>query len=220
VENTLTRTHHEIMNYFRHRVRERRARPTSDLLSHLITAEVDGQRMSEEEVIVNAFNLFLGGAVTTSQAITGCLLALIEQGGGEGRWPAGTPIPAAAEEAVRWSSPTMQFVRHARRDVVLRGVSIREGDAVCACIASANRDERAFVHPERFDLTRRPNPHLAFGSGVHFCVGQGLAKLTLRIVVEEFLAKLDCFELLAPPRHLASSLAAAVVSAPMRLAFR
>jgi cytochrome P450 len=111
----------------------------------------------------------------------------------------------------------MQFVRYARRDVPLHDITIRAGDAVCASIASANRDERIFDRPHRFNPTRSPNPHVAFGGGVHYCVGQGLARLILGLVVEEFLSRLDSFELAAPPTHLASNLAAAVVSAPFRL---
>jgi cytochrome P450 len=214
---TLRRAHHELMNYLRHRVGERRARPADDLLGQLLRAEVGGRAMTEEEVIVNCFNLFLGAAVTTSQAVVAPMIALAEQGDGEGRWPADAPVATAVEEALRWSAPTMQFVRYARRDVPMHDVTIGAGDAVCASIASANRDERVFTRPHRFDPTRTPNPHVAFGGGVHYCVGQGLARLILGLVIEEFLARVESFELAGPPVHLASNLAAAVVSAPVRL---
>jgi cytochrome P450 len=217
MEATLLRAHHEIMNYFRRRVRERRTALGKDLLSHLLTAQVDGRPMTDEEVIVNCYNIFLGAAVTTSQAITTTLIALAEQGGGVGRWPARAPLATAIEEALRWSSPTMNFLRHARRDLELHGVTIGEGDAVLASIASANRDERVFADPYVFDPARTPNPHLAFGGGAHYCIGQSLARLTLQLVFEEFVTKLECFELVEPPVHLASNLAAGVVSAPMRL---
>jgi cytochrome P450 len=217
---TLLRAHFEIMSYLRCRVAERRASPGPDLMSQLLNARAARRPMSDEEAIVNCYNVLLGAAVTTSQAITATLVALAEQGGGEGRWPAGTPIPSAVEESLRWSSPTIQFVRYARHDVVLHGTTIRAGDAVCASIASANRDEAVFDRPYAFDPARTPNPHLAFGSGVHFCVGQSLARLTLQIAFEEFFAKLDCFELAEPPLHLVSNLAAGVVSAPIRLKLR
>lgn len=220
VPATLLRAHHEIMNYFRRWVRQRREALSSDLLSQLLTPTGGGRSMTEDEVIVNCYNLFLGAAVTTSQAITAALLALAEQGGGEGTWPADTPAAVAVEEALRWSSPTMQFVRYARRDIELHGVRVRAGDAVCASIASANRDERVFDRGQVFLPGRTPNPHLAFGGGVHYCIGQGLARLTLQIVAEEFLQQLECFELARPPSHLASNLAAGVVSAPMRMTFR
>jgi cytochrome P450 len=97
---------------------------------------------------------------------------------------------------------------------------IRAGDAIVASIASANRDERVFADPYRFDPTRTPNPHIAFGGGVHYCVGQAVARLTIQIVIDEFLSKLDRFELAQPPVHLVSNLAAGMVRAPMRLTMR
>jgi cytochrome P450 len=221
MESTLLRSHHEVMNYFRRRVRERRTALGSDLLSHLLSVDVGGRPMTEEEVIVNCYNVFLGAAVTTSQAIVSALIAVAEQGGGgEGRWPADAPVSTAVEEALRWSSPTMNFLRHAKQDVELHGVTIREGDAVLASIASANRDERVFDRPYVFDPTRTPNPHLAFGGGAHYCVGQSLARLTLQVVFEEFFAALECFELAEPPVHLVSNLAAGVVSASIRMKLR
>lgn len=220
LEATLLRSHHEIMNYFRRRVRERRANPSTDLLSHLIGMQIAGRPATEEEVIVNCYNIFLGAVVTTSQAIVSTLLALVDQGHGEGRWPEHVSLPTAVEEALRWASPTMNFVRYARRDVTLHDVTIPAGDPVVASIASANRDDRVFDRPYHFDLSRRPNPHIAFGGGVHYCVGQALARLTLQIVFEEFFTKLEHFELADPPVHLASNLAAGVVSAPLRLKLR
>jgi len=220
MESTLLRAHHEIMNYFRRRVRERRAALGTDLLSHLLTVDAGGRPMTDEEVIVNCYNVFLGAAVTTSQAIVSTLIAVAEQGGGEGRWPVDAPTSTAVEEALRWSSPTMNFLRHAKHDLELHGVTIRAGDAVLASIASANRDERVFDRADVFDPARTPNPHLAFGGGAHYCVGQSLARLTLQLVFEEFFTRLECFELAEPPVRLVSNLAAGVVSAPMRLKLR
>jgi cytochrome P450 len=216
---TLLWAHHEIMDYFAHRVRERRAEPAPDLLSHLLTIEVRGRQLADDEVLVNCYSLLLGAAVTTSQAITASLIGLAEQGGGVGRWSPETDIAGAVEESLRWSSPTMHFMRYAQRDVVLNDVKISEGDAVAAWIASANRDETVFDRPYVFDPTRTPNRHIAFGNGPHRCVGQNLARLTLRVVFEEFFSKLATFELAAPPVHLVSNAAGGVVSAPMRLTF-
>lgn len=214
---TLLRSHHEIVEYFRAVVRDRRRNPGADLLSHLLTMEVAGRRMTESEIIVNCYSILLGGAVTTSQAITATVIALAERGGGEGRFPPGTATAPAVEEALRWASPTMHFMRYARRDVDLHGVRIGAGDAVVAWIASANRDAATFRDPYRLDLGRSPNPHLAFGSGVHRCVGHPLARLTLSTVFERFLSRLESFELAAPPVHLVSNAAAGVVNAPIRL---
>jgi cytochrome P450 len=214
---TLMRAHHQIMDYFRYWLRRRRLAPGNDLLSHLLTARAGDAPLTDDEIILNCYSLLLGGAVTTSQAITATLLALAEQGGGAGTWPAGTPADSAVEEALRWASPTTHFMRYARRDVQLHGVRIRAGDAVTAWIGSANRDDSVFAQPYRFDPARTDNHHLAFGGGAHYCIGHGLARLTLRVVVEEFFAKLERFELAGPPVHLVSNVAAGVVSAPIRV---
>jgi cytochrome P450 len=220
MRGTLLYAHHQIVDYFTHAVRERRTALGGDLLSHLMTMEVAQRRLTEEEVVVNCYSLLLGAAVTTSQAITATLIALSEQGGGEGRWLQDAPTSHAIEEALRWSSPTMHFMRYAVRDVELDGVRIPAGDAVVAWIASANRDEKVFADPYEFRPTRAPNKHIAFGSGAHRCIGHPLARLTLRIVFEEFFAKLERFELAGPPVHLVSNAAAGVVSAPMHFEFR
>jgi cytochrome P450 len=214
---TLLRAHHEIMSYLRHLISARRAAPGADLLSQVLAGAVDGRRLTDEEAVVNCYNLILGAAVTTSQPISETLIALAGQGGGEGTWPAGTPAETAVEEALRWSSPTVQFVRHARTDIELHGVRIAAGQAVCACIASANRDGTVFDRADVFEPRRTPNPHLAFGGGIHYCIGQGLARLTLRIVFEEFFDRIESWELTRAPVRLASAHVAAVVSAPLRL---
>ena len=220
VAATLMQAHHEIVEYFTGAIRGRRAALGDDLLSHLMTMEVAGRRLTEEEVVVNCYSLLLGASVTTSQAIVAPLVSLAELHGGTGRWPADAPISTAVEEALRWSSPTMHFMRYAVRDVRLDGTLVRAGDAVVAWIASANRDESVFTEPYAFQPRRAPNRHITFGSGVHRCVGHPLARLTLRIVAEEFLAKLDRFELSGPVVHLRSNAAAGVVSAPMRCVLR
>jgi cytochrome P450 len=124
------------------------------------------------------------------------------------------------EEALRWSSPTTHFLRHARRDVTLHGTLIRAGDPVAAWIASANRDEEIFDEPYRFDPGRRPNQHIAFGVGPHRCVGRQLARLILRETFDELIATVESFELAGPPVHLASNLIAGVVELPVRARLR
>ena len=214
---TLRHSHHEIMSYFGRRIREVRARPGHCLMSHLVGLEIDGQRLTYEELLLNCLSLLVGWVVTTSLAVSATLIALTEQGRGEGRLARETPVPAAVEEALRWSSPATHFMRRARRDVELHGVTIRAGDPVTCWIASANRDEQVFGRPYELDLTRTPNRHLTFGSGPHHCVGASTARLVLRTVFEELVTNIECFELAGPARHLVSNEIAGVVSLPVRV---
>jgi len=209
--------HHGLIGYFDEAISDRRRALSNDLLSHILTMDFDGGRMPEEDVIANCYSLLLGGAITTSQVIGATLLGLVEQNDGEGRWEPGIPEAAAVEEALRWSSPAVHFMRYATRDVVLHDVRIREGDAVAAWLPSANRDESVFDRPYRLDLRRSPSGHVTFGSGIHRCVGQPLAKLTLRIVFDEFFTHLGAFGLAGPPVHLVSNAVAGLVSLPLRI---
>jgi cytochrome P450 len=214
---TLRRAHHEIMRYFAAHISQHRAGPGTSLIDHLTGIEIDGRRLTHEELLLNCLSLILGAVVTTSQAVSATLITLAEQGGGEGRWGTGTPVPAAVEEALRWSSPTTHFMRHARRDVEMHGVRIRAGEPVTAWIASANRDEQAFGRPYVLDLARSPNRHIAFGSGAHRCIGAPLARLMLRTAFAELFANIECFELAGAPEHLVSNEIAGVVSLPLRV---
>ncbi len=220
MQATLLRAHHEIVQYFTSAVEERRSALGADLLSVLAAMELDGSRLPVQDVVVNCYSLLLGAAVTTSQAMTGTLLGLVAAGGGEGRWDPDTPVKSVVEEALRWSSPTMHFMRYATEDTLVGDTEVRAGDAVVAWIASANRDPRVFDDPHTFDPRRTPNRHIAFGSGVHRCVGHPLARLTLTITAQEFFAALDSFALDTEPVHLVSNAAAGVVSAPMRFQLR
>jgi cytochrome P450 len=217
---TLRWSHSTIVDYFTGRVRARQEHPGSDLLSHLATMNVAGRRLSQEEVIINCYSLLVGGVVTTAQVAIAALVALADQGGGVGSWPSTAPVSSLMEEALRWSSPTTHFLRHARRDVTLHGKLIRAGDPVTAWIASANRDEEVFYEPYRFDPGRRPNRHIAFGVGPHRCVGRQLARLILRETFDELIATVERFELAGPPVHLASNLIAGVVELPVRARLR
>jgi cytochrome P450 len=211
---TLRHSHHEIMSYFGRRLRELRARPDHGLVSYLIAMEVDSRRLTHEELLLNCLSLLVGAVVTTSQAVSATLIALAERGGGQGRWTQSTAVPTMVEEALRWSSPVTHFMRRARRDVELHGLTIRAGEPVTCWIASANRDERVFGRPYELDLTRAPNRHLTFGSGPHHCIGAPTARLVLRAVFEELITNIECFELAGPAEHLVSNEIAGVVSLP------
>jgi cholest-4-en-3-one 26-monooxygenase len=185
---------------------QRRARPIDDLVSDLVTGEVDGQRLSELEF--NNFFLLLAvaGNETTRNAISGGLLALMEH---RSQWERLRRNPrlldTAVDEIVRWVSPVMYFRRTASEDTVLGGIEIGAGDKVVMWYPSANRDETVFASPDVFDVARDPNPHLGFGVGEHFCLGSHLARLEMRILFEELLRRLPDLEIAAPPRRLRSN---------------
>jgi cytochrome P450 len=155
-----------------------------------LTAEVDGERLSDGEF--NAFFLLLvvAGNETTRNLISGGLLELLENPDQFSHLRSDLSLlPQAVEEMLRRVSPIAQFRRTANRDVELHGKTIREGDKVILAHASANHDERVFQHPQRFDVTRAPNPHVAFGVGPHLCIGASLARLEARGMFEELLPR-------------------------------
>jgi cytochrome P450 len=207
--------HYDIIEYFAGQLAERERNPSADLIGHLMAVRIDDRPLTREELLFNCLSLLLGAVVTTSQAVSATLLTLAEQGGGVGRWPEGVPTPLVVEEALRWSSPVMHFMRRARHDLVLHGVQIREGDAVTAWIASANRDERAFERPYELDFTRSPNRHVAFGSGPHRCLGSQLARLMVTESLDELMTCIDSFELAGEPTHLVSNEIAGLVGLPL-----
>lgn len=218
--STAVSAHYEIIGYFTSCISSRRRNPSDDLISYLIDAEIAGRRMTDAELLSNCLSVLLGAVVTTSHVINATMIALTELGDGEGRWADSMAANSAVEEALRWSSPVLHFMRRARHDTEIRGQKIAAGDAVTAWIASANRDENAFERPYDLDFTRTPNRHLAFGSGPHLCVGSHLARLMLRISFEELSASIETFELADAPVHLVSNEIAGVVSLPLRIKLR
>jgi cytochrome P450 len=184
---------------------ERRKNPRDDLVTVLVEGEVEGEKLSEQDF--NSFFLLLAvaGNETTRNLISGGMLALVEHPEQRARLLANPAlIPSAVEEMLRWVSPVMHFRRTATRDTELRGQQIRAGDKVIIWFASANRDEDAFPHADRFDVGRDPNDHLGFGIGPHFCLGANLARLEIRIMFEELLRRLPDIELAGPVERLRS----------------
>jgi cytochrome P450 len=175
----------------------RRANPGDDLMTSIVNAEVDGQRLTDEEIGAFLILLSSAGNDTTKQATTHAMMALVANPAQrawlmedfEGR------IGLAIEEFVRWSSPVLQFARFATEDVDLAGQRIRAGEKVGLFYCSANRDESVFAAPQAFDLSRAPNPHLGFGGGgPHFCLGNQLTKSELRNLFRELLTRLQHVE--------------------------
>ena len=175
----------------------RRNNPGDDLMTAIVNAEVDGHRLSDEEIGAFLILLASAGNDTTKQVTTHAMLALTENPAQrdwlmadfDGR------IGPAVEEFVRWSSPVLQFARFVIEDTEINGAPVQAGDKVGLFYCSANRDEAAFADPGVFDLSRSPNPHLGFGGGgPHFCLGSQLAKAELRNLFRELLTRLSTVE--------------------------
>jgi cholest-4-en-3-one 26-monooxygenase len=186
---------------------ERRAAPRDDIVSTLV-AEVDGDALGDHEFELFILALSVGGNETTRNAISHGLHALVEHPDQMTLLRSGGPdvIQTAVDEIIRWATPVIRFRRTATRDVELHGETIREGDAVALFYSSANFDETVFEDPLRFDVTRTPNPHIAFGGGgPHFCLGANLARLEIKVMFEELLERTRAIELAGPPQRLRSS---------------
>ncbi|ABK75456.1 cytochrome P450 [Mycolicibacterium smegmatis] len=175
----------------------KRAAPTDDMLS--VVANAHDAELSDLELYLFFSLLFSAGAETTRNAVAGGLLALIEHPSQMALLRADLALlPTAVEEMVRWTSPSPSKRRTATRDVELGGCRIAAGDKVQIWEGSANRDPLVFTDPDVFDITRKPNPHLGFGQGVHYCLGANLARLELRVLFEELLSRFSAARLVKP----------------------
>jgi cholest-4-en-3-one 26-monooxygenase len=199
-------------------IAERRATPTDDLTSVLVHAEVDGSKLEEHEIVMGFFLLMAAGNDSTKATYCSGMRALLEDPE-QRRLVLDDPalIPGAVEEALRMFPAFAHFRRTATRDVELNGKTIREGDKVVMWYVSSNRDESRYEDPDRFDVRRNPE-HQAFGAGGrHFCLGTALARLELRILLEETLARYPQMELAGAPRHVESPFANQLKALPVRL---
>jgi cholest-4-en-3-one 26-monooxygenase len=178
---------------------QRRAEPRDDLLSVLLTAEVDGETLTQLQIDLFFMLLQNAGSETTRNLITTGMIVLLQHPDRLEQLRSDLALlPPAIEELLRWVSPVIQFTRRATKDVEIAGRSIAAGERVVLVYPSANRDERAFVDPDRLDLTRQPNDHVAFGAGgPHFCLGANLARFEARIMFEALLTRFDGLEVAA-----------------------
>ena len=188
----------EMFDYLREAVTWRRAKPQDDLLTVLAGA-LDGGVMSEDEVLANAFFLFDAGIVSTSALLSSALLHLhtfAEQR--QLLWSHPELVPTAVEEMLRFDAPFQWFTRVTTREVELHGVPIPVGARVVLIWASANRDERHWTDPDELRVNRRPQRHLSFSDGIHHCLGNGLARMEARVLLEELIPALTDYHIVGP----------------------
>jgi cytochrome P450 len=214
-ELTLVGAQVEIFDMMAELLALRRARPGDDIVSVLLDSEINGRPMSDDEILYNCLNVAVGGNETTPYTASATVVALVEHPGEADRLLADPAlVPTAVDELFRWTSTNAYVQRTATRDTTIRDVPIAAGDSVTLWNASANRDPLRFPDPDRFDVERRPNPHIAFGLGAHRCIGVAAAQLEITLFVEEIVARGLRFELTAPPARLRSNFMLGITSLP------
>ncbi len=207
----------EMLEYANHLGKLRREDPRDDLTSLLLHAELDGERLDELSYAMFFVLLILAGNETTRNAISGGMLALSDHPD-QRRKLASDPslLTTATEEILRFVSPVITMRRTATCDTEISGQLIRENDKVVMFYPAANRDADVFKNPQQFDITRDPNPHLAFGWGPHFCLGASLARAEIRCMFSELLSRFPDIEVCGPVRRLRSSTVNSIKSMPVR----
>ncbi|MEV8538904.1 cytochrome P450 [Streptomyces sp. NPDC051572] len=215
--------HLEILDYFGDLVERRRADPGEDLVSVLAAVSYEGEPLPLDEVVLNCDNLLVGGTENVRLAMSGGMLALLDHpdqfeqlrrtidDDGDGL------MESAIDEILRWTSSATHIVRRTTRDVELGGERIRRGDLVVCWLTAGNRDPAHFPDPDSFDIRRSPNRHLALGAGPHYCVGTQLARLEIRAVLREFLARVDRAVPDGPAERLESIVVNGLRTLPVRL---
>ncbi|TMM05698.1 MAG: cytochrome P450 [Actinobacteria bacterium] len=207
----------EMAQYLVGLVEDRKANPRDDLITALINAELDGEKLNDLELTAFFGILMFAGSDTTRNTSSGALLELLRQADQWEALRAATDLRGAVEEFIRWVSPINYFRRTPTEDVEIRGVEIKEGDAVVLWYASGSRDEELVDDPMRFDVTREEVRHQAFGGGGrHFCIGNQLARLQLRVLFEELTRRLPDIELAGEPERTRSSWINGLNSLPVR----
>jgi cholest-4-en-3-one 26-monooxygenase len=209
----------ELYAYAQSLADDRRARPMDDIVTTLVTAELDGEKLSDIEFNVFVLLLSVAGNETTRNLISGGMLALMENPDQKERLQGDLDglLPTAVDEMLRYVSPVQYFRRTATSDTELRGVPIKAGDKVTIWYGAANRDEEVFPEAQRFDVGRTPNEHIAFGGrGPHYCLGASLAKMEIRVMFEEILTRLPDMQMVGDPERLRSTLIAGIKHLPVQ----
>ncbi|MGW0808708.1 cytochrome P450 [Nonomuraea sp. NPDC002799] len=211
----------DLLGYFHEVTAARRAAPTGDLASMIANARVDGELLSDYDTASYYVIIATAGHDTTSSTIAGGLEALIRHPA-ELRRLREDPglLPLAAEEMIRWVSPVKGFMRTASADTRVGGTAIKKGESVLLSYPSANRDEEVFDQPFRFDVGRDPNRHLAFGFGVHYCLGAALARMEIQALFAELIPRLATVEFDGAPSWGATTFVGGLKSLPVRYTMR
>jgi len=217
VQQTFQGARLELFSYFHDMAEKRRVSPTDDIVSVVANGRVQGEPLPPMELLSYYFLLVVAGNETTRNAMTGGLLAFVEN---PGEWEKlqrdPTLVDGAVEETVRWTTPVIQFCRTATEDYTLRGQRIEAGQSLCLFYPSANRDEEVFAEPFRFRIDRRPNDHIAFGRGEHVCLGAHLARLELRVTFDALRRRLRKLELAGTAERQRSSFVGGIKRVPIR----
>jgi cytochrome P450 len=207
----------DMFQYFNGVTAARREDPTEDLASAIANARVDGEPLSDIDTVSYYLIVATAGHDTTSATISGGLQALIENPDQRERLRDNLDLmPLATEEMIRWVTPVKEFMRTADEDTTVRGIPIAAGDSVLLSYVSGNRDEDIFDDPFRFDVGREPNKHLAFGYGVHFCMGAALARMEVNSFFSELLPRLKSIELTGDPELTATTFVGGLKHLPVR----
>jgi cytochrome P450 len=211
----------DFFNYFATLTASRRAQPTDDLASAIANGRIDGEPLGDMDTASYYVIVASAGHDTTKDAISGGLLALIENPGELRRLREDpTLMGTAVEEMIRMSTPVKEFMRTAAEDTTVRGVPIAKGESVYLAYVSGNRDEEIFDEPFRFDVGRDPNKHLSFGYGVHFCLGAALARMEMNSLFTELVPRLESIELAGTPELTATTFVGGLKHLPIRYSLR
>jgi cytochrome P450 len=207
--------------YFSQLTASRREHPTEDLASAIANGLIDGEPLSDVDTASYYVIVASAGHDTTKDAISGGLLALIENPSELERLRQNMDLmPTAVEEMIRWTTPVKEFMRTAAEDTVVRGVPIAKGESVYLAYVSGNRDEEVFDEPFRFDVGRDPNKHVAFGYGVHFCLGAALARMEMNSLYTELISRLESIELAGEPELAATTFVGGLKHLPIRYSLK
>jgi len=211
----------DFFNYFTQLTAERRKNPTEDLASAIANAKLNGEYLNDVDCLSYYVIVASAGHDTTSAAIAGGMLALVEHQDQLAKLQANPKLMGlATEEIIRWVTPVKEFMRTATADTEVRGVPIKAGESVLLSYVSANRDEDVFTDPFKFDIGRDPNRHLSFGYGVHFCLGAALARMEMNSLFSELIPRLDSIELAGEPELAATVFVGGLKHLPIRYSVR
>jgi cholest-4-en-3-one 26-monooxygenase len=209
----------EMFMYSQELAKQRQAQGQDDIVTTLLNADVDGDRLSEMDFNLFFLLLAVAGNETTRNALSHGVLTMIEHPD-QYRMLAQNPalVPSAIEEILRWASPVMYFRRNITRDTVLRGQQLKAGEKISIWYISANRDEDIFPDPFSFDIKRSPNEHVAFGGGgPHFCLGASLARMEMNIMFEELVKRVSSIAQIGEVKRLRSNFVNGIKHLPVRL---